>query len=121
MTPIQIKALDKFKANLLEFLNGPSRNLYVTSGRSISVYTRKGVHLVNNKKTMTLDIGSICIGRGRKGQGLGMATVNLMHEMNPFEATYIESILNNRFKDRLIKEGWLIVPDSCPTSVYKEK
>ena len=119
LSETQIKALNKFQSELAKFLSSNMRNIYVTSGRSISVYTRKGIHLINGKRRNTLDIANISI--SRRGKGLGMAVVNLMHQVNPFEATYVESILNERFGKRLLKEGWLVVKEANPLTVYKDK
>lgn len=119
LSPTQMKVLKKFREEFLKFLQGPYRNIYVTSGRSISVYTRKGVHRISGETRKTLDIANITV--ARPGKGLGMATIALMHKINPFEVTYIESILNEGFAKRLLRDGWLPVPEANPISVYREK
>ena len=95
-----------------------ARNQWLVSD-TIKVYLRKGHHPIGDKIAKTLDIANIEL--EERGQGTGTALINWLHEQNPFEATYIESILNNRLYDHLKRLDWLDVPRSNPPSVYKVK
>lgn len=118
---LMMSAFDDFKNNLTTFLNQPLPNQYVYGDDIITVYTRKGVHLIDNALTSCLDIGTIVIADRYRGQGLGMRVIDHMHRINPFGATFVESLQNTGLYQRLLYEHWRDVPRSTPPSVYKYK
>lgn len=114
-------AFEDFKVGLHEFFKQPLPNLYVYGDDIITVYMRKGIHLIDKSLTNCLDIGTITIADRYRGQGLGMRVIDYMHSVNPYPATYVESLLNSGLHQRLLDERWLPVPRSTPPSVYKYK
>lgn len=107
--------LIKIKGQISLFLQSKDINLWL-KGSGIEVYVRKGYHLIDGKRCKTLDIANITV--TKKGQGLGSEFLEFCCKINPFDAVYIENILNNRFFVFLIKNDWQPV-HSIPPSVYK--
>lgn len=99
-------ALQEFKQQLDEFIAGPIPNQYVYGEDVISVYTRKGTHAIDGAIFDCLDIARITIAERFQCQGIGFKVIDHMHRINPFRVTYIESVLTDRFYDRLIAEHW---------------
>lgn len=115
-------SIESFFANFEKFLASKVRNQYIGSDDEvISVYARKGHHYVGDSVQLTLDIARIEIDPKSQGKGIGTAIVNGVHGLNPFPVTFIESILNTQFYNRLKKQDWLDVENSNPPSVYKVK
>jgi len=108
--------IDLFKQAFEAFLKGKAKNQWLYGGNDIQVYVRKGYHAVGDKMFTTLDIANISI--EEKGKGTGMQLIWWLHQQNPFQVTFIESLLNRRLYERLKKDGWLDVPNSYPPSVY---
>lgn len=115
------KAFADFRHDLDEFLAESLPNRYVYGNDIISVYVRKGHHYLDGALTKCLDIGTIVISDHYRGNGLGIRVIDYMHQINPFRATFVESLLNNRLHDRLLSEHWRSVPNANPPSVYKYK
>lgn len=103
-----------------KFLNGSVRNQYVSDPHGICVvYIRKGLHYINGATMRTFDIANISVESGLRGSGIGISAINKMHEMNPFQATFVESLLNEGLHQRLLNDGWNEVEGSIPPCVYK--
>lgn len=102
------------------FLTEPVRNRYVSDDLGVCmVYARKGIHCINGHMTRTLDVANISVEGGMRGNGIGMSVINSMHAANPYQATYVESLLNEGLHQRLLDDGWLPVAESHPPSVFK--
>lgn len=113
-------AFSSFKQELQDFFNGEQHNVYVYGGELISVYTRKGRHYINGTlEENCLDIANISIAEEFQQRGLGLRVIDYMHRINPYEVTFIESILNEHLEYRLRRDGWQEVEHSVPLSVYK--
>lgn len=121
MTDIRVmrEAFNAFVKELDEFLEGPFPNTYVYGEDIISVYVRKGTHCIGNTLFDCLDIATITVKEEFRGQGLGIRVIDHMHKINPYRITFVESLLNNGLKERLIKERWEEVPNAIPPCVYK--
>ena len=106
--------------DVTRFLTEPVRNRYVADELGVcTVYTRKGIHYINGHMTRTLDVANISVEGGLRGNGIGMSVINNMHAANPYQATYVESLLNEGLHQRLLNEGWMPVKDAYPPCVYK--
>lgn len=114
------KIVDMATDELCVFLNSSKRNSWLYCDL-VEIYVRKGAHNINKRLINTLDIASITIQPEQCGNGLGMSIINDFHDKNPFEVTYIESILNKRFYKHLKKCGWIDVEFSNPPCVYKTR
>lgn len=112
------EAFDNFKQELDVFLAGRLPNGYVYGNDIISVYTRKGRHLISGAVIQCLDIGTIVISELYQNRGLGMRVINYMHKINPYRCTFVESILNQGLLERLTRYGWHDVPHSVPPSKF---
>lgn len=81
----------------------------------VSLFVRKAVRaylLSEHDKPVllhSLDIASIQILEEMQSQGIGSAVIREIHALNPFEATYIESVNEHRLTDHLERNGWSIV------------
>lgn len=109
--------LEKTINELKIFLNSKDRNTWIRTN-ILQVYVRKGIHLINNNLVTTLDIANIEV--KDKNKGIGTKFINIAHLSHNFKATFIESILNERFYQYLQKNGWNKIENSLPPSVYKE-
>jgi hypothetical protein len=103
---------------LYKFLEASYRNKWIHDDK-MKVYIRKGYHCINNKFSETLDIASIEV--FIPGNGIGTSFIDIAHTINPFEATYIESVLNEKFLKYLLNNNWILQKNSIPSSVYKIK
>lgn len=88
----------------------------------MKVYVRKGRHMVYpGKLSVTLDIASVEVDEDKQGQGYWTEFLDKAHEMNPWEVTYVENILNPILSTSLIRHGWMIVPGTTPESFFMPK
>jgi hypothetical protein len=106
------------RVQLYTFLKQAYKNKWIYDDK-MKVYIRKGYHCINNNLFKTLDIASIEV--FITGNGIGTSFIDIAHAINPFEATYIESVLNERFLKHLLKDNWILQENSIPPSVYKLK
>ena len=112
--------VDEVIQGLHEFLDSDFRNKYVyDSNYIVELYVRKGHHVINNKLENTLDIASLVVDEDHRGAGIGSMLISEIHRINPFEYTYVESLLNTSLYCHLIDHGWIDVPRSTPPCVYK--
>ncbi len=112
--------IEQFKQAFHMFMNSKLRNQWL-GGDVIQVYMRKGIHVIGRQAFKTLDIANIQIDESERGKGVGMRLIDWLHEQNPFEVTYVESLQNLRLYASLKQRGWIDVPNSQPPSVYKTK
>jgi len=88
----------------------------------MKVYVRKGRHMVYpGKLSTTLDIAAVEVDEDKQSQGHWTAFLDKAHEMNPWEATYVENTLNPILATSLIRHGWMPVPGAYPESFFMPK
>ena len=106
-----------------EFLDNPLlRNEWIAE-KNIRVYIRRSVRYINEKMTPALDVGSVEVDEGKRGQKV------FTEFLRSFEAAakcagrivYVESILEPRLVPFLARMGYKFVPDTAPIapSMYK--
>lgn len=87
-------------------------------GDDMEVYVRRSVYRsIGGDRLVCLDIANIEV--AEKGQGHFTEFLRDAHAINPWGATYVESVLEERLHDFLTKEGFLVQPLSLPVSYYK--
>jgi len=90
---------------------------------SMKVYVRKGRHLLKpgGKIQVCLDIASVEVDEEKRGQGIFSDFLNKAHEMNPWDATFVECVHNQDLALFLMKSGWMMVEASIPQSFFMMK
>jgi hypothetical protein len=86
----------------------------------IKVYVRKAVHNIEGKSLTTLDIANVEVAEDRRGQGIFTRFLNMAHEHNPWDATYIENAQDDRFANYFWTRDWELL-DDYSRSFYKKK
>lgn len=90
----------------------------------MKVYVRKGRHILSpavGKAQITLDVASVDVLEEFQGQGLFSEFLEKAHEMNPWEATYVENVLNPRLGAFLVRSGWMVDTRTVPESYFMPK
>lgn len=90
----------------------------IKSPIEIQVYIRKTVRHLDQAKVTSLDIANLVL--YPTGQGHGTKLIDMLHDINPCQVTYIESVVNERFAGYLERSGWLKA-QTTPPSFYKIK
>lgn len=108
--------LAELREQYCQFLESSARNAFLRAG-PVQAYVRKSVRFVTvegqpNAAKHATDLVSIEVQEASRGQGLGGALVELVHALNPCPLTFIESVLNPRFADFLIRQGWSVMAGS---------
>jgi hypothetical protein len=111
---MEIDQLKIFIENASESRFGKSEWLHFDF---MQVYVRKGFHKIENKLCTCLDIASIEVDEEKQNQGLFKNFLLQAHDLNPWDATYIENVLNPHLAKHLIKNGWIQIGESF----YKTK
>lgn len=80
----------------------------------MKVYVRKGRHMLQagGKIRVTLDIANVTVDEDKRGQGIFSNFLEHAHEMNPWDATYVECVHNQDLAVFLLKSGWMMVEPS---------
>lgn len=112
-------AFVEFVQDMDEFLAGRLPNRYVYGGDVISLYTRKGKHMIQGVLFQCLDVGTIVVAEQYQYRGVGMRVINHIHKINPFRCTYVESILNDPLYDRLKRYGWVDAGGGPDRNMFK--
>lgn len=115
------QAFNIFVQELDQFITSNARNQHVYGEHIISVYVRKAIHMVNGKLYNTFDIGSISIDPEYQNLGMGSKVIEYIHNRHSYDATFVESILNERLYTRLKNKAWIDVEQSHPKSVVMFK
>lgn len=91
------------------------RNLWLQDD-TMKVYVRKGFHILSQgqRVSVTLDIAAVEVEEEKRGQGYWNEFLTKAHEMNPWDATFIECVHNPRLAASLIRHGWINVPSNMP-------
>jgi hypothetical protein len=106
-------------SKLMEFLGTDGlRNAWIEN-KVMKAYVRKSKRLINDQELSDcLDLATMEIDEKHQGKGLGSDFIRLAHEANPYEFTFLENVLNERFCVHLIGLGWARVPVSIRTQGY---
>lgn len=98
------------------------RNLWLED-EVMKVYVRKGYHIVfpGSRASVTLDIASVSVNEENQQQGYWTNFLAKAHEMNPWEATFIECVLEPRLAASLLKHGWMNAPGVMGESYFMPK
>ena len=76
----------------------------------MKVYVRKGRHILQGGKVrVTLDIANVTVEEDKRGKGIFSNFLEKAHEMNPWDATYVECVHNQDLAVFLLKSGWMMV------------
>jgi hypothetical protein len=88
-------------------------------GDDMEVYVRRSVPRLLNDRTrrQTLDIANVTV--YNRGQGIFTAFLTEVHAINPWGVTYVESVLDERFGNFLLKQGFILHEGTLPPSYYK--
>jgi hypothetical protein len=79
----------------------------------MKVYVRKGRHILQGGKIrVTLDIANVTVEEDKRGKGIFSKFLEQAHEMNPWDATYVECVHNQDLAVFLLKSGWMMVDPS---------
>ena len=93
--------------NLQEFISLPMRNQWIRE-KDISIYVRKSVRYLNEEYFHCLDIASVEVDEGKRGEGIFKQFL-LRFERTAKECgrvSFIENVQNLRLRDYLLKEGY---------------
>lgn len=86
------------------------------------VYVRKGRRIIYPKKiSTTLDIGSVTVEEDEQGKGHWTTFIKAAHQLHPWEATFVESVLNLDLAASLIRHGWFSAPPPATDSYFFPK
>lgn len=109
------KELEKF---IDESENKRIRNKWIDD-ENMKVYVRKGYRLINKKMVQTLDIASIAVDEDKRRMGFCSKFLEEAHELNPWDATFVECVLNQNLACHLLRNGWNMKEEE--NSFYKLK
>lgn len=82
----------------------------------VEVYIRNTRRVCGDVVLSTLDIASINV--TKPGRGFWTKFIKEVHAINPWEATYVENVLNQRFERWFVKHGWTQQKDILPPSFF---
>lgn len=87
----------------------------------MKAYVRKAEHsMVFSQSLITsLDIAAVEVYQEYRGQGKFKDFLNYAHEINPWQATYVESVNSDRLRDFLFRDHWQAA--STPFCFFKPK
>lgn len=87
-------------------------------GNDLHVYVRHAVHVLDKSAIETLDIANV--ESMAPGKGYFRKFLREAHEMHPWAATYVENVLDQRFGNFLLKEGFSKL-ETTPSCYFKLK
>lgn len=70
----------------------------------MQVYVRRGMHIVGGKASVCFDIANVEVYKQK--QGTWTAFLWQAHEMNPWDCTFVECVLNPILASWLLKNGF---------------
>jgi hypothetical protein len=77
----------------------------------MQVYVRKSNRYLNRQTLVTLDIATVSIEEEYQKQGYFSEFIKKAHELNPWDATFLENVLYPELVSSLIRKGWKPIPD----------
>ena len=121
LLPTDDDILSWLRQQVLAFLKeAEGRRAYrdYLENEQIRLYLRKSRRIIGEKVRFCLDIASIEIAEEYQGRGLFTKIMALLHEMNPYEVSYLESILNPVLEEWCKKRRWVQMPYTQPPAFY---
>lgn len=108
--------------NFDTFIVSPKiRNIWIRE-RDIDVYVRRSNRIIDGNLVSCLDIASVEVNEKRRGQGTFKAFLNRVEKaaasMN--REVFVESILEPRLLQFLLKRNYILIPNSIPPSVHRK-
>jgi N-acetylglutamate synthase-like GNAT family acetyltransferase len=98
---------------LQPLLSRELRSLWVVEG-SLKIYFRAGyARRLGDHTARVLDLASIEVSEGSRGQGLFTAALEEIEAARPLEGLLIENVLDKRFQEFFIKRGYLSSFEDC--------
>jgi hypothetical protein len=102
---------------LLEFFYSKNRNMWLED-HILSVYVRKGFHIINEEIIDTIDIANIStINSKYKGKGYFRSFMLAVEGLGI--AVYVENIHNQLLLDMLVKHNYEILENKYASCAYK--
>jgi len=98
------------------------RNLWLEDD-VMKVYVRKGHHIISQNRNIatTLDIAAVEVVQEKRNQGHWSNFLAKAHEMNPWDATFVECVHNQDLAISLLKHGWMQSPGVAMESFFLPK
>ncbi len=96
--------MQELKTEVTLFIQSRNRNQWL-DGDNVQIYLRKSVRNFKGEAIQCLDLASISVDEKFQKKGLSKKIINLLVELNPFKALFIENILNPFFYDALKKRN----------------
>lgn len=94
------------------------RNKWFSYG-GVKVYVRiNSIHTCAGNALKCLDVASIDIIESRQGRGIFTDLIAKLHAINPYQATFVENVLEPRFQAWFPKHGWAVTVDGCVVPSY---
>ena len=93
------------------FMLLPRRNVWIVD-EAMDIYLRKSSRVVEGKGYNFIDFASIEV--TKQGEGFFTAFLAEFRKMYPTKNIFVESILNKRFAEFLVKKGFTIIPNHEP-------
>lgn len=98
------------------------RNLWLEDD-VMRVYVRKGMHILSQgqRASITLDIAAVEVDEEKRGRGHWSEFLTKAHEMNPWDATFVECVHNPELAASLMRQGWMNAPGVVMESFFLPK
>lgn len=104
------------------FIASPKiRNTWIRE-RDINVYVRRSNRIIDGNLVSCLDIASVEVNEKRRGQGMFKSFLNRVEKAaaSMDREVFVESILEPRLLQFLLKRDYTLVPNSIPPCVHKK-
>lgn len=106
------------------FLNSSSRNAWVQV-ETMSVYVRKGIHMVNGEFVVLFDIATVEQEEAERGKGkfrkFLISLEGLLSTEEAIKGIFVENVLNERLAASLPYMGFIRLPGTDPACFVKLK
>ena len=100
--------------------NSGPRNLWIED-ENMKVYVRKSRRLLAGKMICALDIATISVDESKQRQGFCTNFLTEAHESNPWDATFVECVLDKNLSSSLIRRGWILKEGEETESFFMPK
>ena len=108
------KVVLELEKELRKFLLGENNRSWLKVDDYMEVYVRKSQRLTNSGRMIScLDLANISISEEHRRKGLCKAVLSLFERVNPYDAVFLENVLNPQLFEHVIKrEGWTLARES---------